>query len=440
MKILVIGSGGREHALVWKLQQSEQVERIFCIPGNAGISEEPKTTCDNLESASGVSRLRDFALREKIDLTVVGPEVPLAEGIANSFEEASLKIVGPRRESAQLESSKIFAKEFMARHKIPTADYLICDTADQALDFVQRGSYGYPVVIKADGLAAGKGVVLAKNYREAESTVLNFMTEKTLGDAGARVVVEECLQGRECSFMVFSDGESYISMVPSQDHKRVFDHDQGPNTGGMGAFSDDLILDRDQHQWILRKIVEPTLQGMRLEGRPFKGILYCGLMLTDSGPQVLEFNCRFGDPETQPVLMRMKSDLADVLSALAEGNLKDAPVQWSSQPSVCVVLTSGGYPGKYEKGKPIEGLAGTSSLPDVKVFHAGTKFCKSPESNSLEKRFETAGGRVLGVTAIGSDLKSAAQRAYQVCSKIHFEGMHYRRDIAVKPLPGQSAG
>jgi phosphoribosylamine--glycine ligase len=434
MKILVIGSGGREHALVWKLAQSSRVEKVFCVPGSDGIAQESKAECVGLDLGDHFARLRSWALKEGIDICVVGPEVPLADGIVDAFDETPIKMIGPHQPAARLESSKVFAKDFMSRHRIPTADYFVCDSADQAIDFVRRCAYGYPLVIKADGLAAGKGVVLAKDYAEAEASVLQFMTEKVFGEAGARIVVEECLVGKECSFMVFSDGEHYHPMVPSQDHKRVFDNDQGPNTGGMGAFSDDAILNAELRNQILREIVVPTLRGMQAEGTPFQGVLYFGLMLTNRGPQVLEFNCRFGDPETQPVLMRMKTDLVDVLEAIAVGNLNQTALEWSNHPSVCVVIASGGYPGSFAKGKRIHGLDQVGAMKDVKVFHGGTKWSDASGGRPSEPQFQTAGGRVLGVTATGSDLRSAVARAYEACSLIQFEGMHYRHDIAKKYL------
>ncbi|MDD5542064.1 MAG: phosphoribosylamine--glycine ligase [Acidobacteriia bacterium] len=423
MKLLVIGSGGREHALVWKLAQSPRVDEIVCIPGSAGIATEPKTECVSLNEEAGFSGWCRFAKDRQIDLTVVGPEAPLAAGMVDAFQKESLNIVGPTQAAARLESSKIFAKDFMSRWNIPTADYSTCDTADQALDFIQRCRYEFPWVIKADGLAAGKGVILAKDFNEAQDTLLHFMTEKIYGDAGARVVIEECLKGRECSFMVFSDGLHVVPMVPSQDHKRVFDGDRGPNTGGMGAFSHDSILSPAQRDQIMRTIVEPTFSGLRSEGISYRGILYFGLMLTARGPQVLEFNCRFGDPETQAVLMRLESDLAEILEAIPQQRLDRLKTTWSTKSSVCIVLASGGYPGSFEKGKQIQGLEGLTAHPDVKVFHAGTR------KSSDQGEFETSGGRVLGVTASGVGLKQAAAQAYEVCKEIHFEGMHYRTDI-----------
>lgn len=426
MKLLVLGSGGREHALVWKLAESPRVEKIVCIPGSEGIAAEPKTERFSLDGGDDFSGLCEFAKQQQIDLTVVGPEAPLAAGVVDAFERHLLRIVGPTQAAARLESSKIFAKDFMSRWHVPTADYGACDTADQALDFIQRCRYAFPWVIKADGLAAGKGVILAKDFDEAEETILQFMTEKRFGDAGARVVIEECLKGRECSFMVFSDGQHFVPLVPSQDHKRVFDGDQGPNTGGMGAFSDDSILSAAQRDQIVRTIVEPTLGGLRAEGLPYRGILYFGLMLTPGGPQVLEFNCRFGDPETQAVLMRMESDLAEILEAIPRQELNQFRPAWSPHSSVCVVLASGGYPGSFEKGKRIEGLDRLTANPNVKVFHAGTRAISGKDG------FETSGGRVLGVTARGPGLKEAAARAYAACGEIHFEGMHFRRDIGVR--------
>jgi phosphoribosylamine---glycine ligase len=431
MKILVLGSGGREHALVWKLSQSKRVEKIFCIPGSDAIAGEARTVCLAIESGNDFAPLLHWAGEENIDLVVIGPETPLAAGVVDAND---IKIVGPCQSAARLESSKVFAKNFMSKYAIPTAEYFVSSRADETMNLVKRCSYGYPLVLKADGLAAGKGVVLAKDYREAEETIRQFMVERTFGEAGARIVVEECLKGRECSFMVFADGEHYLPMVPSQDHKRVFDNDQGPNTGGMGAFSDDSILSPPLRQTILHTIVEPTLRGMKVEGTPYRGILYFGLMLTDMGPKVLEFNCRFGDPETQPVLMRMQSDLVDVFEGIVTGRLHEVSLDWLPDPTVCVVLASGGYPGHSEKGKLISGLDQAEAMEDVKVFHAGSRAATVVLGEKATKGFQTAGGRVLGVTAKGNDLRSAAARAYQACSMIQFEGMHYRRDIAVKFL------
>lgn len=434
MRILVVGGGGREHALVWKIAQSPRVEKILCVPGNDGIAGEPKTTCRAIDLSGDFEALREVVRQEKIDLGIVGPEVPLANGLVDAFDQDTIKIIGPRRAAAQLEASKAFAKEFMSRHGIPTADFFIGDSTDQALDFIQRCTFDFPLVIKADGLAAGKGVVLARDFAEAEATVLQFMTEKSLGEAGCRLVVEECLPGRECSFMVFSDGEHYVPMAPSQDHKRVFDNDAGPNTGGMGAFSDESLLTPELRGEILRRIVEPTLRGMKADGTPFTGILYCGLMLTAHGPKVLEFNCRFGDPETQAVVMRLKTDLVDILEAIASGRLHQLNVEWFPEPSVCVVLASGGYPEKFEKGKRIHGLEEVERMSAVKVFAAATKAVSTADGAAGRVPLETSGGRVLGVTASGKNLAAAIGRAYEACRTIHFDGMHYRRDIAASWL------
>jgi phosphoribosylamine---glycine ligase len=421
MNVLVIGSGGREHALVWKIGQSPRVTKVFCAPGNAGICEEAECVpCD----VKSVDSMIEAALRTKAELTVVGPEVPLSLGIVNEFERRGMRIFGPTHKAAQLESSKSFAKAFLQRHRIPTAHYAICTTAAEVKDAL--GHFSTPIVVKADGLAAGKGVVIAKTKEEAASVANEMLSGKMLGQAGARVVLEEFLQGEELSFLVMSDGERVAPLVGAQDHKRVGDNDTGPNTGGMGAYSTNEIVDAQMRDWLVAHIAKPTIQGMAEEGTPYKGILYCGLMMTATGPSVLEFNCRFGDPETQPILMRLESDLVEAMEASIEGRISDGDFKWSDDASVCVVLASGGYPGAYETGKRISGLEQGLRTPDVKIFHAGT----SKQGDD----YYTAGGRVLGVTARGKDLNSARLRAYEAAATIHFDGMHMRNDIGAKPL------
>jgi phosphoribosylamine---glycine ligase len=419
MKILVIGSGGREHALIWKLRESQHSEDVFCAPGNAGIAQEGE--CIPVDVSSPLALL-ELAESLQADLTVVGPEAPLVGGVADEFEKAGLAIIGPTRAAARLEGSKIFAKQFMQRHGIPTAKFAAAENFEEAIRAL--AAFGAPVVIKADGLAAGKGVVVARDFEEAEKTLDDFMRRKILGPAGERVVIESCLSGDEMSFIVMTDGRGVLPFAPAQDHKAVFDNDQGPNTGGMGAFSDDLILDNGQREDILRRIVRPTLAGMEAEGAPYRGFLYCGLMLTAQGPKVLEYNVRLGDPETQPTLMRLRSDLIEHLMALHDRQLAGLEAHWSPSPSVCVVLASKGYPGKPEIGKEITGIEAAESVGGVKIFHAGTAFHGG--------KLLSTGGRVMGVTAIGEDLPAAIDRAYAAVAKIQFEGMHYRRDIGAR--------
>ena len=421
MRILVIGSGGREHALTWKLRESPSMDEIYCAPGNPGIAQEGECLPINVSQPQAIL---DVAQQIKADLTVMGPEAPLVAGVADEFERAGLWVVGPSKAAAQLEGSKVFAKQFMERHKIPTARFAVAESFEAAVKALT--SFGVPVVIKADGLAAGKGVVVAKTREEAEKTLDDFMRRKTLGEAGERVVLEECLLGEEMSFIVLTDGQAVLPLVMTQDHKAVFDDDQGPNTGGMGAYSDDSIVDELTRQAVLRGIVVPTLAGMAAEGNPFRGFLYVGLMMTARGPKVLEYNVRLGDPEAQPILMRLRSDLVDLFKGIHDGQLGAVEAHWSPNPAVCVVLTSKGYPGKPEVGKIITGYEAAEAQGGVKVFHAGTAF--------HDQQLLTAGGRVLGVTATGADLPGAIERAYAAVGKIHFEGMHYRRDIGAKGL------
>jgi len=421
MKILVIGSGGREHALTWKLRESVLMEEIYCAPGNAGVAQEAE--CRPVD-VSNPLQILELANEIKADLTVVGPEAPLVAGIVDEFKRAGRMIVGPTRAAAQLEGSKIFSKRFMQRHSIPTARFKVAESFEEALKALAE--FGVPVVIKADGLAAGKGVVIAHTREEAEKTLDEFMRQRTLGSAGERVILEETLVGEELSFIVLTDGRAILPLVPTQDHKAVFDNDQGPNTGGMGAYSEDAIADESLRAEIIRNIVAPTLVGMAVEGTPYQGFLYCGLMITAQGPKVLEYNVRMGDPEAQPIVMRLRSDLVELFVALNEDRLATLEPHWSPNPSVCVVLASKGYPGKPEVGKVISGIAAAETYGGVKVFHAGTRF--------QSMQLLSTGGRVLGVTATAEDLPRAIACAYAAVSKIEFEGMHYRRDIGAKAL------
>ena len=421
MRVLVIGGGGREHALVWKLRQSPRVQKIYCAPGNGGISQDAEcipVDQKNLES------LVALANQLRPDLTVVGPEVPLQLGVVDEFTRRGWPVFGPTKAAAQLETSKSFAKEFMQRRRIPTAHYAICSSPGEVKSALSR--FSGPVVVKADGLAAGKGVVMAKTKEEAATAAGEMLSGKTVGEAGARVVLEECLQGDELSFLVLSDGERVAPLVAAQDHKRIGDGDTGPNTGGMGAYSFSGLLDEQMTHWLTHHIAIPVIEGMKAEGMEYKGILYCGLMMTPRGPMVLEFNCRFGDPETQPILMRLESDLLEAIEASIEGRVSDGDFRWSEDASVCVVMASGGYPGTIEVGKRISGIEEAERTDGVKVFHAGT--------TRRDDEFYTAGGRVLGVTARGANLQTAVERAYEAVGKIHFDGAHYRKDIAARAL------
>lgn len=421
MKILVIGSGGREHALAWKLRESPRMEELYCAPGNAGITQEAE--CLPLDVTNPAAIL-DLANNLKADLTVIGPEVPLVAGVVDNFSHAGRAIIGPSKAAARLEGSKIFAKQFMNRHGIPTARFAIAQTFEQSIRALD--DFSYPVVVKADGLAAGKGVVIAHTREQAEGALDEFMRRKILGDAGSQVLIEECLAGEEMSFIVLTDGRSVLELAATQDHKRLLDGDQGPNTGGMGAYSDDAILGSKLRREILATIVHPTLQAMSAEGAPYRGFLYCGLMLTSAGPKVLEYNVRLGDPEAQAILMRLRSDLVDLLLAARDGNLGAFEAHWTPNPSVCVMAVSRGYPGGPELGRAIAGYEAAESIGGVKLFHSGTKM----EDHQLV----TAGGRVLGVTAIGEDLPAAIQRAYSATEKLQFEGMYFRRDIGARGL------
>jgi phosphoribosylamine---glycine ligase len=421
MKILVIGSGGREHALVWKLRQSPRVSQVYCAPGNAGIATEAECLPVDVKS---VESLVALAAQIKPDLTVVGPELPLQLGVVDEFTRRGYRIFGPTQSAAQLESSKSFAKEFMQRHHIPTAHYAICDSLQDVGDALPH--FHMPVVVKADGLAAGKGVVICKTKEEASAVAAEMFSGKMVGEAGSRVVLEECLKGEELSFLVLSDGERVAALAAAQDHKRVGEGDTGANTGGMGAYSTQAVVDAQMQNWLLQHVARPVVAGMKAEGAEYKGVLYCGLMMTARGPMVLEFNCRFGDPETQPILMRLESDLLEALEASIDGRVSDGDFRWSTDASVCVVIASGGYPGTFEVGKKITGLEDAEKVAGVKVFHAGT--------TKHDDAYFTAGGRVLGVAARAASLEAAVKSAYEAAEKISFGGAYYRKDIAARAL------
>ncbi len=421
MKVLVVGGGGREHALVWKIAQSPKVSKVYCAPGNAGISEQATLVPI---VANDLNPLLEFALKEQIDLTVVGPEDPLTRGIVDLFESKGLLVFGANKKAAEIEGSKAFAKEMMKKYLIPTASYEIFDTRDEAVKYIRN--QGAPIVVKADGLAAGKGVIVCKTVEEAIRSVDQIMVEKIFGSAGSRVVVEEYLVGEEASYVAFTDGKTILPMASSQDHKAIFDGDQGPNTGGMGAYSPAPVVTDKVHERILEKILRPVIYGMGEEGRPYRGVLYAGLMIHEGHPKVLEFNARFGDPETQPVLMRMKGDIVPILEACMKGALSRHKIEWDNYASVCIVMASRGYPGDYEKGKIIEGLKEVSRMERVVVFHAGTTL--------RDGRVVTNGGRVLGVTGSGEDIPRAIERAYQAVKKISWDGAHYRTDIGQRAL------
>lgn len=418
IKVLVVGSGGREHALCWKLAQSEYVRKVYCAPGNGGIARVAE--CVPIE-AHDINRLVEFARSESIELTVVGPELPLSLGIADRFAAQGLRIIGPTSEAALLETSKVFAKRFMWRHNIPTAEFKIFERFEEAVLAIDTGLFGFPVVIKADGLAGGKGVIVAHDLAEAYNALSLIMKEKAFGPAGDKLVIERFLRGQEASFMVLTDGRHIVPLAISRDHKRAYDGDEGPNTGGMGAYSSDDILPGSVVDYILERIVYPTIRGMAREGRPYQGVLYVGLMLTPQGPKVLEFNCRLGDPEAQAVLARMQSDIVPLFDGIIDQYLDKLNIDWSPEPAVCVVLASSGYPGKYKTGYPISGIEDAEAMKGVVVFHAGTR-----RENGI---FYTSGGRVLGVTARAPTLPDAVSLAYQAASKIQFENMYYRRDI-----------
>ena len=421
MKILVVGSGGREHALAWKISQSPQVKEIFCAPGNPGTMALGKNVKIGSED---IPSLLKFAKQNKVDLTVVGPELPLTLGIVDEFEKEGLKAFGPNKGAAELEGSKVFAKQFMERHRIPTGKFRVVSNSEQAYQVLDSGEFSFPVVIKADGLAAGKGAIICKDRASAGDAVHLIMVERKFGEAGNRLLVEEFLTGKEVSFIVISDGVRFLPLVTTMDHKAVFEGDEGPNTGGMGAISPSPYTDQGLFDEILQTIVSPTIMRLHEEGRKFKGVLYVGIMLTGEGPKVLEYNCRFGDPETQPQMLRLESDFIDILSASVDGDLSGVDVKWSNKASGCVVLASGGYPDQYKKGIKIEGLGEAEKIPGLTVFHAGTKY--------EDGDYMTNGGRVLNVCASEGNLAETMGKIYQSIPKISFTGMHFRKDIGVK--------
>ena len=425
MKVLIVGGGGREHALGWKMAQSSQVEKVYVAPGNAGTEMEPKLENVPIDVCA-IERLADFATDMDVGLTVIGPEAPLVAGIVDVFRDRNLPCFGPTRAAAQLEGSKAFCKDFMACHHIPTAAYGTFTDPDQAVEYIRQ--QGAPIVVKADGLAAGKGVIIAQSESEAIGAIRQMMAEGAFGEAGRRVVVEEFLQGEEASFMVMADGSQILALATSQDHKPLLDGDQGPNTGGMGAYSPAPVVTAEVHQRVMAQVIRPTIEGMAAEGIPYTGFLYAGLMITPDGqPKVLEFNCRMGDPETQPIMMRLKSDLAELCLAAVEGELGDMNAVWDSRVALGVVLAAEGYPAGYRKGDVIEGLHREES-DDVKVFHAGTRL----EGDKVV----TAGGRVLCVCALGASVADAQARAYAQVEKIHWPGVYYRRDIGWRAVGG----
>lgn len=429
MKVLVIGSGGREHTLTWKLAQSKKVSKIYCIPGNGGISQIAE--CVSLDPLN-FPEVVEFAKKENVDLTVVGPEVPLVAGIVDFFRAKGLRIFGPNMRAAQMEGSKVFAKNFMKKYNIPTAEFEVFESSKDALAYVEKLSRSseqagkFSCVVKADGLAAGKGAIICGTKEEAMDAIRSIMEDRIFGDAGNKVIIEEKMEGEEASLIGLCDGETIIPTIPSQDHKPVFDEDKGPNTGGMGAYAPAPVVTDDVYCWAERRIFNNFLKGVKTEGIEFKGVVYAGIMITSEGPKVLEFNVRFGDPENQAVLPLLKTDLVDLLEATIDGKLKEIPLEWEKKSCVCVVVASGGYPMSYEKGKEILGLDKVGRKNDVYVFHAGTKKDGS--------RFLTSGGRVMGVTGWKDTLKGAIDLTYEAVKEINFEGMHYRRDIGVKGL------
>ena len=421
MKVLILGSGGREHALAWAVKRSERVTEVVCAPGNAGIGQIAR--CVPVDLKSGDSMLR-LALAEKPGLIIVGPELPLAMGIVDVFQQHGLRVFGPSQAAARLESSKAFAKRFLQRHNIPTAKYAVCTSAAELEKAIDK--FHPPIVVKADGLAAGKGVLICESRNIAVEAARDLFSGKLLGEAEQQVVIEEFLTGDELSFLCLTDGKHVAPFAPAQDHKRIGEGDTGPNTGGMGVYSSDELLDAGMKDWIVRHIAEPTVRGMAEEEAPFVGVLYIGLMMTPRGPEVLEFNARFGDPETQALLLRMESDLVDALEACIDGKLGETDLRWTPGASACVVASSVGYPGSYETGFPISGLGVAAEVPGVEIFHSG--------SAMVGNQIVTAGGRVLGVTASAPSLEEALARAYQAMAEIHFEGIYYRRDIGHRAL------
>ncbi|MFH1459908.1 MAG: phosphoribosylamine--glycine ligase [Candidatus Omnitrophota bacterium] len=426
MRILVVGSGGREHALVWKIAQSKRVNKIFCAPGNGGINELAK----NIDiKADDIEGLLKFVKKENIDLTVVGPEIPLALGITDVFRAQGLNIFGPTKAASQLESSKIFAKNIMKRYGVPTADFQVFSVPEEALEYVRDANR--PLVIKANGLCAGKGVYVCTNLAEQEKAIKEILEECVFGASGRTLMIEEMLTGEEASIIVISDGENILRLASSQDHKRIFDKDQGPNTGGMGAYSPAPVITQEMFAKIEKEVIIPTIRGMKKEGIPFTGVLYAGMMITENGPKVLEFNVRFGDPETQVILPRLKTDLIEIILKAQEQKINQIETQWDERDCVCVVMASGGYPGKYEKTKQIFGLDQLKQTEDIIIFHAGTK--------QKAGNIFTNGGRVLGVTGLGAGMEKAMDKAYSGVEKIKFENMFFRKDIGKKALNRKTA-
>ena len=421
MKVLVVGAGGREHALVWSLRKSPRATEIVCAPGNGGIASIARCVPVSQKDLNDLLRVVN---EEAPDLTVVGPELPLSLGFVDELKLRGRAVFGPTRAAAMLETSKTFAKRFMQRHKIPTANFAVCSTRQEALDSLHL--FHLPVVIKADGLAAGKGVLICETKREAEDAIAGLFSGKLLGSAETAVVIEECLRGEELSFLLLSDGKHVKPLIPAQDHKRLGEGDTGPNTGGMGVYTTDSMLDAPMREWIVHHVAQPTIDGIAAEDAPFVGVLYCGLMMTARGPMVLEYNARFGDPETQAILVRLESDLLETIEACVEGRLSETEMRWKPGASVCVVAASGGYPGSYTTGHRISGLEEASRIPGVEVFHAGTSL--------VDGNYLTAGGRVLAVTATADAPGPALKSAYEAMGKIHFEGMYYRRDIGHRIL------
>lgn len=421
MKVLILGSGGREHALACSVARSPRVAEVVCAPGNGGIAQIARCVPVDLKDVNAMVRLAEA---EQPGLTIVGPELPLSIGVVDAFRERGFRIFGPTRQAAQLESSKAFAKQFMKRYQIPTAHYAVCTSAKEVEEALKH--FHAPVVVKADGLAAGKGVIICPTLHFALETAQGLFSGDLLGSAERQIVIEEFLEGEELSFLCLSDGTHVTPLVPAQDHKRIGEGDTGPNTGGMGVYSTSQMLEPTMTEWILHHIAEPTIRGMADENAPFTGVLYCGLMMTARGPQVLEYNARFGDPETQAILVRLESDLVDAIEACVEGHLADIQLRWSPGASACVIASSAGYPGSYKTGLPITGLGAASQIPDVEVFHSGTA--------QAGGQIVTSGGRVLGVTASGNTLEEALDRAYDAMAQIQFDGIYFRRDIGHRAL------
>lgn len=419
MKVLVIGSGGREHAIVWKIAQSPLVEKIYCAPGNGGISALAE--CVPVK-AMDIEGIKKFSLENGMDMVVVAPDDPLAAGMVDELQKAGIRAFGPQKRAAEIESSKVFSKELMRKYGIPTAGYEVFDNSEHAVEYLRHQQY--PLVVKADGLALGKGVIIAKGFDQAQEAVNDIMNSRVFGDAGSKVVIEEFLRGPEVSVLAFTDGKTVVPMVSSQDHKRAYDNDEGPNTGGMGTFSPSRIYTPEIAEYCMEKIFKPSIAAMNSENRTFKGVLYFGLLLTEEGPKVLEYNARFGDPETQVVLPRLKNDIIEIFNAIMDEKLDSVKIEWEDRACVCVILASGGYPGKYETGLPIEGISEAERNSNIVVFHAGTK-CQ-------DDSILTSGGRVLGVTAMEATLDEAIKSSYSAVGKISFKNMHFRKDIGVK--------